>query len=78
MSVIHLTNAVSSPLGLAIAILAALAIFYPVSGFLVDVCCGRFQIIIIGLTTVLFSSIIVAITVVIWANLKDSHELMVL
>ena len=38
----HLVNAVSSPMGFLYAILAVIAMFYPLSGFLADVCCGRF------------------------------------
>ena len=48
----HLVNAVSSPLGLVSAILAAIAIFYPLSGFIADVWCGKFKIIIVSLTTI--------------------------
>ena len=70
----HLVNAVSSPLGLVSAILAAIAIFYPLSGFVADVWCGKFKIIIISLTTILFCTIIVAMTVAIWNSLNDSHE----
>ena len=39
----HFANAVSSPLAFACAILAVIAMFYPLSGFLADVCCGRFK-----------------------------------
>ena len=74
MGVDHLLNAVSSPLGFISAILAAIAIFYPLSGFLADVWCGQFKVIIISLTTVLFSTIIVVITVIIWSNLNDTQH----
>ena len=77
MGVDHLLNAVSSPLGFISAILAAIAIFYPLSGFLADVWCGQFKVIIISLTTVLFSIIIVVITVIIWFNFNDTqHRIM--
>ena len=77
MGVNHLLNALSSPLGFVSAILAAIAIFYPLSGFIADVWCGKFKIIIISLTTILFCNIIVAITFVIWFSLNDSHKSMV-
>ena len=77
MGVSHLLNAVSSPLALVSAILAVIAIFYPLSGFIADVWCGQFKVIIISLTSIFFSTIIVAITVVIWSNLKDTHQRMV-
>ena len=77
MGVNHLFNALSSPLGFVSAILAAIAIFYPLSGFIADVWCGKFKIIIISLTTILFCNIIVAITFVIWFSLNDSHKSMV-
>ena len=79
MGVSHLVNAVSSPLGLVSAILAAIAVlnFYPLSGFVADVWCGKFKIIIVSLTTILFCTIIVAMTVVIWFSLNDGHESMV-
>ena len=38
MGVSHLINAVSSPLGLVSAILAAIAIFYPLSGLFCSRC----------------------------------------
>ena len=72
MGVNHLLNAVSSPLGFVSAILAAIAIFYPLSGFVADVWCGQFKVIIISLTIILFSTIVVAITVIIWSNLDDT------
>ncbi len=77
MGVSHLLNAVSSPLGLVSAILAAIAIFYPLSGFIADVWCGKFKVIVISLTTVLFCTIIAAITVAIWYILNDNHKSMV-
>ena len=77
MGVNHLLNAVSSPLGFVSAILAAVAIFYPLSGFLADVWCGQFKVIIISLTTTLVSTIIFAVTVTIWASLKDARKWMI-
>ena len=74
VGVSHLVNAVSSPLGLVSAILAAIAIFYPLSGFIADVWCGKFKIIIISMTTILFCTIIVAMTIAIWFSLDDGHE----
>ena len=74
MGMDHLLNALSSPLGFISAILAAIAIFYPLSGFLADVWCGQFKVIIISLTTVLFSTIIVVIIVIIWSNLNDTQN----
>ena len=74
MDVNHLFNALSFPLGSVSAILAAIAIFYPLSGFLADVWCGRFKIIMIGLTTILFSLIIIIITFTIWFSLNLDHK----
>ena len=57
----HLVNAVSSPMGFLYALLAMIAMFYPLSGFLADVCCGRFRTIIVGLSIILISSITAAV-----------------
>ena len=73
----HFLNALSSPLGLVSAILAAIAIFYPLSGFLADVWCGRFKIIMIGLTTIFLAFIIVIISFTIWFSLNHDHMNMV-
>ena len=55
------THSVSSPLAFVYAILAVMAIFYPLGGFLADVYCGQFKTVMIGLgfLTFSFSSLIV-------------------
>ena len=57
----YFTNSVSSQLAFVYAILAVIAMFYPLGGFLADVYCGRFKMVMIGLgfLTFSFSSLIV-------------------
>lgn len=79
MGVDHFLNAISFPLAIISAILAAIAIFYPLSGFLADVWCGQFKVIIISLTIILLSVIIIAtIIFIIRNNFIDSHHGLVL
>ena len=68
----HFANAVSSPLAFAYAILAVIAMSYPLSGFLAEVCCGRFKIHMIGLGFLLFPFVIV-ITLLVWASSHFSN-----
>ena len=51
----YFANSVSSPLAFVYAILAVIAIFYPLGGFLADVYCGRFKMVMIGLGFLVFS-----------------------
>ena len=71
----HFANSVSSPLAFFYAILAVIAMFYPLGGFLADVYCGRFKMVMIGLgfLTFSFSSLIV---VFIWFGIitKFGHH----
>ena len=69
----HLINTVSTPFGFLYAVLAVVAMLYPLSGFLADVCCGRFKTIIIGLTTIFISSIILVALCVGWNATKGIH-----
>ena len=71
----HLVNAVSPPIGFVYAILAVIAMFYPLSGFLADVCCGRFKTITVGLNIILVSSIIVIVTLTVWISILNQHNL---
>ena len=70
----HLVNAVSSPIAFVCAIQAVIAMFYLLSGFLADVCCGRFKTIIVGLTIILISFITAVVTLVVWISVKDTHQ----
>lgn len=45
----HFANSVSSPLAFMYAILAVIAMFYPLGGFLADVYCGQFKTVMIFL-----------------------------
>ena len=54
---LQLVNVVSSPICFLYASLAVMAMLYPVSGFIADVCCGRFKIIMIGLTLMAISTV---------------------
>ena len=45
------------------AIFAMVMMFYPLSGFIADVCCGRLKTVVISLVTLLFCLIILLITV---------------
>ena len=65
----HFSNAISSPLAFACAILAVIAMFYPLSGFLADVCCGRFKTVMIGLSFLSLYFIIVII-ILVWMVTK--------
>ena len=51
----YFANSVSSPLAFVYAILAVIAMFYPLGGFLADVYCGRFKMVMIGLGFLVFS-----------------------
>ena len=51
----NFANSVSSPLAFVYAILAVIAMFYPLGGFLADVYCGRFKMVMIGLGFLVFS-----------------------
>ena len=62
----HFSNSVSSPLAFAYAILAVIAMFYPLGGFLADVCCGRFKTVMIGLCFLSFHAVVAIIIPVVW------------
>ena len=68
----HFANSVSSPLAFIYVILAVMAIFYPLGGFLADVYCGRFKMVMISLGSLVFSfsSLIV---VLVWFGTKIGH-----
>ena len=51
----NFANSVSSPLAFVDAILAVIAMFYPLSGFLADVHYGRFKMVMIGIGFLVFS-----------------------
>jgi peptide/histidine transporter 3/4 len=68
----HFANSVSSPLAFVYAILAVIAMFYPLGGFLADVYCGRFKMVMIGLGFLVFSfsSLIV---ILVWIGIQLNH-----
>ena len=70
----HLVNAVTAPLGFFYAILAVISMFYPLSGFLADVYCGRFKTIVIGLTIMSISSVTLAAVSVGWIGMNGIHQ----
>ena len=71
----HLVISVSSPLAFVYAILAVIAMFYPLGGFFADVYCGRFKMVMIGLgfLTFSFSTLIV---ILVWLSIitKFGHH----
>ena len=70
-------NSVSSPLAFFYAILAVIAMFYPLGGFLADVYCGRFKMVMIGLGFLVFS-FSTLIVILIWLGtitILDHHNL---
>ena len=62
----HFSNSVSSPLAFAYAILVVIAMFYPLGGFLADICCGRFKTVMIGLCFLSFHAVVAIIIPVVW------------
>ena len=68
----YFVNSVSSPLAFVYAILAVIAMFYPLGGFLADVYCGRFKMVMIGLGFLVFS-FFTLIVLVVWFGTKLDH-----
>ena len=58
------SNPITTPFCIVYVILAFTAILYPLSGFLADVWCGRFKAVMIGLSFLLFFTILSAIALV--------------
>ena len=58
-----LTSGVSISLSdsLSYALLAVMMMFYPISGFLADICCGRFRTVMCGLLSVLMFLLLVSL-----------------
>ena len=68
-------NIFISPLCITQAVLAFTAMLYPLSGFLADVWCGRFKTVMVGLSCLLFSTI-VSVFILIWLmEYKFSHDI---
>ena len=59
------SNPLTSPFCITEAVLAFTAMLYPLSGFLADVWCGRFKAVMIGLSCLLFFTI-VSIVILVW------------
>ena len=66
-SIFNNTNPFISPLCITQAVLALTAMLYPLSGFLADVWCGRFKAVMIGLSCLLFSTVI-SVVILVWFN----------
>ena len=69
-------NIFISPLCITQAVLAFTAMLYPLSGFLADVWCGRFKTVMVGLSCLLFSTI-VSVFILLWLikEYKFSHDI---
>ena len=70
-----LANAISSPIAYLCAILAVVAMLYPIGGFIADVYCGRFKTVIVGLSFILTSIICIVATLSGWFSVHQSHLL---
>ena len=68
-------NAVSSPIAFLYAILAVIAMLYPLSGFRADVYCGRFKTVIFGLSLILVFSICIVAILFSWTFTHHSNIL---
>ena len=71
----HIANSETSPIAIVCALLAVVAMLYPVGGFIADVCCGRFKTVIAGLTFMLISVVCIMGTLLGWASLKHRDVL---
>ena len=73
-----LPNAVSSPIAFLYAILAVVAMLYPLSGFIADVYCGRFKTVLVGLTFIFVFSASIVVLLLGWISVKHSKLLFAL
>ena len=71
----NLSNAVSSPVSFWYAILAMISVLYPISGFIADVCCGRFRTITISLGFILICLVSALTLSFAWASIRHPHDL---
>ena len=71
----NFSNDVASPMTILYAILAMIAMLYPISGFIADVCCGRFKTIMAGLTFMLIFIITFVAVLIGWVSVRHSHLL---
>ena len=71
----NFANSVSSPLAFVYAILAIIAMFYPLGGFLADVYFGRFKMVMIGLGFLTFSFSTLIVVLVWFITILDHHNL---
>ena len=55
------------------ATLTVIMIFYPFSGFIADVCCGRYKIVMISLTLVLLSFLLLGIACILGFHMEESN-----
>ena len=74
----NFANAVASPMTILYAILAMIAMLYPISGFIADVCCGRFKTVMAGLTFTLVFIITITAALIGWVSIKHAHQLIAL
>ena len=56
------------------AIFATVMMFYPLSGFIADVCCGRLKTVVISLIILLFCLIILLITVLLTEEIHSNFD----
>ena len=71
----NFSNAVSSPVSFWYAILAMISVLYPISGFIADVCCGRFRTVIIGLCCILIFFLSVVVLGLAWVCIGNPYRL---
>ena len=72
---INISNSETSPIAIVCALLAVVAMLYPVGGFTADVCCGRFKTVIAGLTFLLISAVCIMGTLLGWFSVKHRDVL---
>ena len=55
------------------AIIALVMMFYPLSGFIADVCCGRLKTVVVSLIFLLCCNILLILTLLVGATIKHTH-----
>ena len=66
------SNPLTVPICITQAVLAFTAMLYPLSGFLADIWCGRFKVVMIGLFCLLFSAIL-SVVIIVWPRFSMGH-----
>ena len=57
------------------AIIALVMMFYPLSGFIADVCCGRLKTVVVSLIFLLCGNILLILTLLVGATIKNTHSI---